>query len=86
MFTVVANAEQLRKALKDIEKAEANGFMYCQAVFHLKRYGESIDKCIIEYDDLCEKAHPTNRSLDWGRGQGVTERNRFEDGKLIPIK
>ena len=86
MFTVVANAEQLRKALKDIEKAEANGFMYCQAVFHLKSYGASIDKCIIEYDDLCEKAHPTNRSLDWGRGQGVTERNRFEDGKLIPIK
>ena len=86
MFTVVANAEQLRKALKDIEKAEANGFMYCQAVFHLKSYGASIDKCIIEYDDICEKAHPTNGSLDWGRGQRVTEKNRFEDGKLIPIK
>ncbi len=86
MFTVVANAKQLRKALKDIEKAEANGFMYCQAVFHLKSYGASIDKCIIEYDDICEKAHPTNGSLEWGRGQRVTERNRFEDGKLIPIK
>lgn len=85
MFTVVATADQLRKALKDIEKAEANGFMYCQAVFHLKSYGRSIDECVIEYDDLCEKAHPTNPSLDWGRGQRVTERNKFVDGKLKPI-
>ena len=86
MFTVVVNAEQLRKALKEIEEAEANGFMYCQAVFHLKSYGASIDNCIIEYDDLCEKAHPTKASLDWGRGQGVTKRKKFKDGKLIPIK
>ena len=86
MFTVVANADQLRKALKDIEKAEANGFMYCQAVFHLTSYGRSIDKCVIEYDDLWEKAHSTNGSLDWGRGQRVTERNKFVDGKLIRIK
>jgi hypothetical protein len=86
MFTVVANADQLRKALKDIEKAEANGFMYCQAVFQLTSYGRSIDKCVIEYDDLCEKAHPTNGSLNWGRGQRVTERNKFVDGKLIRIK
>jgi hypothetical protein len=86
MFTVVANADQLRKALKDIEKAEANGFMYCQAVFQLTSYGASIDKCIIEYVDICEKAHPTNGSLNWGRGQRVTERNKFVDGKLIRIK
>ena len=86
MFTVVANAKELRKALKDIEKAEANGFMHCQAVFHLKTYGQSIDKCVIEYDDLYEKAHPTNGSLNWGRGQRVTERNTFEKGKLKPIK
>ena len=85
MFTVVANADQLRKALKDIEKAEANGFMYCQAVFHLKSYGANIDECVIEYDNLCEKAHPTNGSLDWGRGQRVTERNKFVDGKLVRI-
>lgn len=86
MFTVVANAEQLRKALKDIEKAEENGFMYCQAVFNLESYGASIDKCVIKYDNICEKAHPTNGRLDWGRGQRVTERNKFVDGKLIPIK
>ncbi len=86
MFTVVANAEQLRKALKDIEKAEANGFMYCQAVFHLKGYGQNISDCIIEYDDLCEKAHPTKGNLNWGRGQKVTERNKFVKGKLTPVK
>ena len=45
MFTVVANAEQLRNALKEIERAELNG-----------------------------------------RGQRVTERHKFVDGKLIPIK
>lgn len=85
MFTVVATADQLRKALKEIEKAEANGFMYCLAVFHLKEYGSSILDCKIEFDDICEKAHPTNGSLNWGRGQKVTERNKFVDGKLIPI-
>ena len=41
---MVANADQLRKALKEIEDAEANGFMYCQAVFHLKSYGASVLK------------------------------------------
>jgi hypothetical protein len=86
MFTVVANADQLRKALKEIEKAEANGFNYCLAVFHLKEYGSSVSDCKIEFDDICEKAHPTDASLNWGRGQRVTERNKFVDGKLIPIK
>ena len=86
MFTVVANAEQLRKALKEIERAEAIGFNYCLAVFHLKEYGNSISDCKIEFDDICEKAHPTDGSLNWGRGQRVTKLNKFVDGKLIPIK
>lgn len=85
MFTVVANSEQLRKALKDIERAEKNGFMHCQAVFHLISYGASISDCLIEFDDLIEKADPTNPRLNWGRGQAVTKRNRFENGKLTPI-
>ena len=85
MFTMVANAEQLRAALKEIEKAEANGFMFCEAVFHLKEYGESISKCKIVFDDICEKAHPTDGRLNWGRGQEVSARNKFKDGVLIPI-
>jgi len=86
MFTVVTNADELRKALKDIEAAEANGFMYCQAVFNLVSYGENISDCLIEYQDISEKAHPTDKGLNWGRRQRITERFRFEDGKLIPIK
>ena len=86
MFTMTTNAEQLRKALKEIEKAEDNGFMFCKAVFHLKTYGANISECKIEFDDICEKAHPTNESLDWGRGQKVSQRNKFINGELEPVK
>jgi len=85
MFTVTANAEQLRKALNEIEKAEKNGFNYCLAVFHMKEYGASISDCKIEFDDIYEKAHPTDGSLNWGRGQNVTKRYKFIDGKLVKI-
>jgi len=86
MITVVANAEQLRKALKQIERAESNGFNYCLAVFDLVECGSSVSDCKIEFDGILEKAHPTDGNLNWGRGQRVTERNRFVDGKLIPIE
>jgi hypothetical protein len=86
MFTVTANAEQLRNALKEIERAEANGFNYCLAVFHLKEYGDHITDCKIEFDDLCERAHPTDGKLNWGRGQRVSQRHKFVDGKLIKIE
>jgi hypothetical protein len=85
MITLTVNAEQLRKALKEIERAEKNGFEYCLAVFHMTEYGRSISDCKIEFDDICEKAHPTDGSLDWGRGQNVTKRNKFIDGKLVKI-
>ena len=83
MFTVVANAKQLRKALKEIEKAEANGFNHCLAVFNLKEYGRQVSDCKLEFVDLCEKAHPTKEEFDWGRGQGVTKKYMFSDGELI---
>lgn len=86
MFTVVATAEELRKALKEIERAEGNGFNYCLAVFHLEEYGHKISDCKIEFDDICERAHPTDPSLNWGIGQRITELNKFADGKLIPIR
>lgn len=81
-FKIVA--KELRRALKDIETAEAHGFMFCEAIF---------DPCSIngafvnlEYSDLCERAHPTDGNLNWGRFQGVVRRNKFEDGKLVPIQ
>lgn len=82
----VINGEQLRKALLDIENAEKNGFMYCEAVFKIAQAGRSISDNKAEYSDLFEKAHPTDGSLNWGRLQGVTKRNKFIDGKLVKIK
>lgn len=77
------NADELRKALKDIEAAEKNGFMYCEAVFS-SNPGWNDHWIVGKYVDMLEKAHPTNRSLNWGRGQNVTKRNIFKDGKVIP--
>lgn len=80
------DAEQLRKALAEIEAAEKNGFMHCLAVFRMASAGQMLDQNRAEYSDMIEKAHPTNGRFDWGRFQGVTRLNRFENGKLVPIK
>lgn len=76
---------ELRKALEAIEDAEKNGFDYCLAVFQMTSVGPMLDQCRAAYSDLIEKAHPTDPSLDWGRFQGVSRRNMFVDGKLVPI-
>jgi hypothetical protein len=80
------DAEQLRKALADIEVAEKNGFKYCLAVFRLTSCGYMIDDNRATYSDMIEKADPTNGNLCWGRFQSVTKNNKFKNGKLIPIK
>jgi len=79
------DAAELRKALKEIEAAEAHGFMHCLAVAKLTSAGYMLNECRASYDSLLERAHPTDGRFDWGRFQGVTRRNRFVDGKLIPI-
>lgn len=79
------DAEQLRAALKEIEQAEANGFMHCLAVFDLTQAGHSLDACRASYSDLCEKAHPTDARYDWGRFQLVSKMHRFENGELVPL-
>lgn len=68
---VGAHPDDTAKALADLERAEARGFLYCEAVF--------VDG---SYDGLHEKAHPTSGSLNWGRGQDVVGRNYFRNGKL----
>lgn len=80
------SGDQLRKALADIEAAEKNGFLHCLAVFDITSAGRMMDQCRAEYSDLIERAHETDGNLNWGRFQGVTRRNRFKDGKLVPIK
>lgn len=84
MRNIQINAKELRKALKDIEQAEKNGFMYCEAVF--SQITKDDYWAVGKYSDLWEKAHPTNGGLDWGRGQDVTKHNTFKDGKVIPTE
>lgn len=83
---VCISAGQLRRALRDIEAAEANGFDHCLAVLELEACGMMLDQCLVRYSDLVEKAHPTDGSLSWGRFQGVTRRYKFEGGQLVPLK
>lgn len=78
------DATELRKALSQIEAAEANGFHHCLAVFRMSSVSRMLDGCRAEYSDLIEKAHPTNSAYNWGRFQGVSRANRFIDGKLVP--
>lgn len=78
-------AEELRKALKEIEEAERSGFMHCLSVFRVTFAGERLDEALAEYSDLWVKAHPTDGKLNWGRHQDVTQRYRFKNGKLTEI-
>jgi hypothetical protein len=79
------NAQELRKALADIEAAEANGFMHCQAVFGLATAGPNLGDCTMNYSDMIERAHPFEPAFNWGRYQRVSARNKFKDGKLVPL-
>lgn len=82
---ICITAAELRKALADIEKAEANGFMHCLAVLSIVECGRMLDENRVAYSDLLERAHPTSPAFNWGRFQGVSRRHRFVDGQLVPI-
>lgn len=86
MIQFTITADQLRKALKDLEQAEKNGFMYCLSVFQLTSAGTCLDNCKAEYSDLSERAHPTDGNFNWGRFQNVSGRHTFKNGKLVPLK
>lgn len=86
MLQVCIDAAQLRKALKEIETAERNGFKHCLCVFNTTQIGTSLSDTIAVYSDLLEKGHPTDSEFNWGRFQGVTKSNKFIRGRLHPIK
>jgi len=77
-------ATELRKALADLERAEKNGFMFCEAVFNVQEENSYWE--LGTYSDMIEKAYPTGGHFNWGRGQDVTKNNIFKDGKVIPTK
>lgn len=78
-------ASDLRAALAEIEAAEKNGFRYCLAVFGITEAGPQLSDCRATYSDMIERAHPSSPTLNWGRFQSVSKRNRFDGEKLVPI-
>jgi len=83
---VVITSDELKKALAEIEAAEKNGFMYCLAVLKITSAGPMLDQCRVAFSDIIEKAHPTDRKLDWGRFQDVSRHYKFKHGQLVPQK
>lgn len=77
-------ADELRRALTDIEAAERQGFMFCEAVLEIAS-ASPVGNLRLRYSDLHEKAHPTSGALDWGRYQNVSKHNRFENGHLVAL-
>jgi len=86
MIEMIISATELRKALSAIEEAEKNGFMFCLSVVKLVSAGPRLDQCLVQYNGLIEKAHPTDGKFDWGRGQAVTRNFKFKNEKLVPQK
>ena len=76
---------ELKKAVSKIKKAEKNGFYCCLAIFKITHAGSMLHDCTAEFNGIIEMASAVNDKLNWGRGQGITERYKFKDGTLIPI-
>lgn len=79
------SAQELRRALAEIESAEQHGFHHCLAVFRITSAGQFVYDCQATYSDLLERAHPTDPRLNWGRFQSVSQQCYFRDGRLVPI-
>jgi len=79
--------DQLRKALKDIEIAESNGFNCCSAVFQITTTGAMLENIQADYVDIFERAYSNNGHLNnWGRDNYLSKKYKVEDGKLILLK
>jgi len=76
--------KELKKALKQINRAKKNGFHYCEGVFRGYAFDGGLVKLV--YSDLFEKAHPTDGNYNYGRGQSVSKYYTFQNGQLIHIE
>lgn len=85
MIRVVANAEQLRAALKEIEIAEANGIMHCDAIFELVSTGRSVGDSRLQFDRLIVKGHPTDPAQNWGCYDHY-KNHKYMNGDLVEIE
>lgn len=86
MIEFCITADELRKALSEIERAEKNGFLFCLSVFTFSHAGRSLEDNRAVYSDLVENASMTDGRLQWGRFQGITRKYRFVNGKLELIE
>lgn len=81
---ICVTGEELRKALKQIEQAESQGFEHCLSIFTITQAGRCVSDCRAEHEGLILRAHPTDGNLNWGRitNQFLGDYN-FIDGKLV---
>jgi hypothetical protein len=74
--------KELKRALAAVEKAEAAGFIASEATFTVKQ--KNSVWFVGKFQDICEKAHPTDGAMDWGRDNFMVERGfTFRDGNLV---
>ena len=79
-------SKEIRKALAEIEAAEANGGISASLSLRLRMEVHCWLIAEQEYVEFCETVHPTNPYFDWGVNQNVTKRFRFKDGRLEPLE
>ena len=83
---VCITKEELRKALADLDAVAENGLTASTAVFTLISAGRNLEKCVMVYEDIIAKAHPTDPHLNWGRlGKSCVKTYRVVEGQLVPI-
>lgn len=80
------DAATLRQALAEIERAEASGFQHCMAVLVVDSTSHELVRRTARYSDLWERASLEDGRLDWGRGQDVTRRFRFDGERIVPVE
>lgn len=83
---ICITGEQLRKALKQIEQAEQQGFMHCLSIFAITQAGRYVSDCLAEHEGLILRAHPTDGEKDWGRiANQFLGDYRYIDGRLVDL-
>lgn len=85
MNHIYIELEEARRVLAALELAHSRGFVAAQAKL---RFHGTVSYCGwigMKFDGLCDKAHPTDASLNWGC-QGTSDYMRVVDGKLVPLE